>query len=689
MKYIKDIIRVSLFVFIIYIPIVWYSIQNILDKKILEENYLVAQLLGRIGGSVSLLLKENRVSEVCQKLGAEYDVKNINSYKVISPDQGECFAPQENLFVPSEFDYSVHNGSYYYRVTESGVDWMISVQLPTRIKFWNAIFNYPKIRESFIKDILTAIYIIFAFVFLAVLVFANAIQLRFKRQGLNPLWLRLIKKMFGFLQLQDLRILDLATKEIIQEVDRLEKDIDLLETSLEYSILNEIKQKSKTIPYTFNGTVAKVDINGYSKVIALGDKAGTQKLTQNLEQFGCELLFRYQGLFEKSIGDELVVVFKGKDSEKLATAYCRDLMREFSEIEFDFNSGLEKRKFTLKSAISSSEIVFSKRMSGYGFSGDALTFATRLMDVVQLKDRNILSVLEKQSSAIEGLIYLPQMVRQFEFKNMNPQTGYWIDQFKSIDECYQSAENELMYFRSNSDIIYLFNKIQTEASIDKVNLILSCLSKISVRESNDKIIHAYIQSVIVFEQKAANNERFIISFTYLITEGARLIPPHYWNQGCTDCLLSVSRRIDGRVNAAIIEVLIEKNLFETVNEHHDTFLFPNDQSFRTRGNLLINQALQSLDQDVLSKIIQMMNSKIVLESHTGIYCACHVSQYYQAHNPAELLIYNKHDEIINSLQVTLAEGTARNNSAQISNRLVGMIQKTLAKYVRHSHSAIQ
>lgn len=688
MKYIKDIIRVSLFVFIIYIPIVWYSIQNILDKKILEENYLVAQLLGRVGGSVSLLLKENRVSEVCQRLGSEYDVKNINSYRVISADQGECFAPQDNLFVPSETDYSVHNGSYYYRIAENGVDWMISVQLPTRIKFWNAIFDYPKLRESFLKDILIAIYIIFAFVLLAVLVFANSIQLRFKRQGLNPFWLRLIKKMFGFLQLQDLRILDLATKEIIQEVDRLEKDIDLLETSLEYSILNEIKQKSKTIPYAFNGTVAKVDINGFSKVIALGDKAGTQKLTQNLEQFGCELLFRYQGLFEKSIGDELVVVFKGKDSEKLAAAYCRDLMREFSEVEFDFNSGLEKRKFTLKSAISSSEIVFSKRMSGYGFSGDALTFTTRLMDVVQLKDRNILSILQSQASALEGLIRLPETIRHFEFKNMNSQTGYWIDQFKSIDDCYQNDENELIYFRSNSDIIYLFHKIQTEASIDKVNLILSCLSKISVRESNDKIIHAYIQSIILFEQKTVINDRFIISFTYLITEGARLIPPQYWNQACTDCLLSVSRRIDGRVNAAIVEVLIEKNLFETVNEHHDTFLFPNDQSYRTRGNLLINQALQSVDQDILGKIIQMMNSKIVLESHTGIYCACHISQYYQSHNPAELLIYNKHDEIINMLQVILAEGQARHNSAQISPRLVDMIQKTLSKYVRHSQNAI-
>ena len=430
------------------------------------------------------------------------------------------------------------------------------------------------------------------------------------------------------------------------------------------------------------GTVAKVDINGFSKVIALGDKTGTQRLTQNLEQFGCELLFRYQGLFEKSIGDEIVVVFKGKESDKLATAFCRDLMREFSDVEFDFNAGQEKRKFTLKSAISSSEIIFSKRMSGYGFSGDALTFTTRLMDVVQLKDRNVLSILKEQSDSIEYLIKIPQEVRTFEFKNMNSQSGYWIDQFKTIEECYETTESSLIYFRSNSDIVFLLQKIQIETSIDKVNVILDCLSKITLRETTAQIVSAYIQSIILFEQKAVTNERFVISFTYLITEGARLVPASAWTQACTDCLLSVSRRIDGRVNAAIVEVLIEKNLFETVSLHHDTFLFPGDQSYRTRGNLLINQALQGLDQDVLSKIMQMMNSKIVLESHTGIYCACHISQYYQAYNPAELLIYNKHDEIIEQLQVVLSERKARNNSAAISDRLVEMIQKTLTKYVR-------
>jgi len=681
MKYIRDILRVTIFVLLIYTPIIWYTTQKILDRKILEENHLTAQLLGNISGTVTRLLKENRISEICQTLGAEYDVRNLVSYRVQSSDQGECLAPQDNLYVPQNLGFSIYNNAYYYRAKDKEVDWFISVEMSKKIEYWDAILNYSKLRQSLLHDLFTVVYIIFTFVFLAVLVFANSIQQRFKRQGRNPLWLRVIKKIFGFLQLQDLRILDLATKEIIQEVDRLEKDIDLLETSLEYSILNEIKQKSKSIPYTFIGTVAKVDINGFSKVIALGDKTGTQRLTQNLEQFGCELLFRYQGLFEKSIGDEIVVVFKGKDSDKLATAFCRDLMREFSDLEFDFNAGQEKRQFTLKSAISSSEIVFSKRISGYGFSGDALTFTTRLMDVVQLKDRNVLSILKNQADPIEYLIKVPQDVRTFEFKNMNSQSGYWVDQFKTIQECYELAESSLIYFRSNSDILFLLQKVQTEVSIDKVNVILDCLSKITLRETISQIVSAYIQSIIIFEQKAVANERFVISFTYLITEGARLVPASAWTQACTDCLLSVSRRIDGRVNAAIVEVLIEKNLFQTVSLHHDTFLFPGDQSYRTRGNLLINQALQHLDQDVLSKVINMMNSKVVLESHTGIYCACHISQYYQAYNPAELLIYNKHDQIIEQLQVILNEKKAQNNTAIISDRLAEMIQKTLVKYI--------
>jgi len=680
MKYLKDLLRVSVFVFIMYVPVMWWSTQKVLTEVELKQNLSVGQNLGTVAKSIQSLIAEKRIAEACQRLEAEYSAHRINLYSLNSNDGG-CFEPEMVEDLNIAIGFSTVSEMTFYREQFQDVDWILSVKNPEKLYFIDHVVKTPMMRQAVVSELLSVIYIICAFVLLAVLIFTKSIQNRFKKHGQDPLWLKFINKIFGFLQLHDLKILDLATTEVIQEKDSLEKDIDLLETSLEFSILNEIKQKSKTVPYTFKGTVAKVDINGFSKVIALGDKQGTQNLTQSLEQFGCELLYRYQGLFEKTIGDEIVVVFKGENSSFLAAAFCRDLMKEFSELEFDFNSGAEKRKFTLKSAISSSEIMFSKRMSGYAFSGDALTFTTRLMDVVQIKDRNILSLMSDEALSIQDIVILSESPRVFEFKNMSAQNGYWIEQFLAVEQCYDQSPNHLIYFRSNKAIQFLLQKIQTESSIDKINLILDCFAKIKVRTTDELIIHEFIQSIIVFEEKARVNDRFVISFSFLISEGSKLIPAAQWSKACTDCLLSISRKIDGRINASIVEVLVDKNLFEKINENANSFILANDLSFRTRGNLLINQALQKLDQDIFNKILQMMNSKNVLESHTGIYCACHISQFYQNYNPAELSIYPKHAVMIEQLKATLMYKKAKNNDAVISERLQIMINKTIAKYL--------
>ena len=77
---------------------------------------------------------------------------------------------------------------------------------------------------------------------------------------------------------------------MIKKTDDLIKDQELLETSLEFSILNVIRTHQEQVPYAFLHTVVNVDINGFSKVIAGGHKNATAVLTTKLEDFGCELL---------------------------------------------------------------------------------------------------------------------------------------------------------------------------------------------------------------------------------------------------------------------------------------------------------------------------------------------------------------------------------------------------------------
>jgi hypothetical protein len=674
MKYVTDLLKISAFILIIYLPIVFVnSIGNFqrLERNINEERIM---RLNIVKDEITKLLEKDRVLEACQRLAAEKDILNIATYTVISAE-GRCNFP-DNMELPPVKKFGVLsalevNGFElsFIRDKTRDTEWAISISTK-RLSYINSLTSGQStvLLKALVLNLFQVIYVIFAFIFLAVLILTKSIRNRFRKNGRDPFWLRFINKTFGWLQLQELKALEFATSASLKQSDTLLKDQDLLETSLEFSILSEIRKNNHNIPYTFKGTVAKVDINGFSKVVSAGNAQVSQSLTKTLEDFGCELLQRYKGLFEKTVGDEIVVVFKSKDSVLLAAAFSRDLMFEFSRLNFDVVS--EKRNFTLKSSISSSELIFSKRAPGYGFLGDALTYATRLLDVVTIKDRNILSCLKTQASEIQDLVLIPSELKTFDFKNMTSAEGYLIDQFVEIDDIYSMKTDLIKYFRSNAALIFLLNKLKTETDFGKLNHIFVTFSDISVRATEPAVIATWIETLKIFEKRVAENPNLAFSFSRLITEGARLIPAHQWDQTCTDAIISISRYIEGRINASIVDVLIEKDLNQIAIEQEKSFIIETDQSFRTRGNLLINQAIHQLSDSVLDKVIKMINSNSALETSTGIYCACRIIIFYRKENPAELetyMSYRKLSKLLNDLYL--------NKNKEISPRLLQLLDQ--------------
>lgn len=689
MKYLGDLFRISVFVLIMYLPLAWLTAQQSLQTIHQLRNQVAAENLFKVKSTVEQLLQNDRVLEACQKLKAEFEAKSIATYTLVS-NEGSChelvttLPPVKMIGVVEAFDIK---GSLLNFVREKtrATEWAISVPTPQKINFFTELNTNQVLREALITDLLLVIYIIFAFVFCAVLILAKSIQNQYRKNGQDPLWLKLINSTFGRIQLHDLKIVKAATTILLKKNESLLKDRELLETSLEFSILNEIRENQHNIPYTFHGTVAKVDINGFSKMISNESNSASQNLTKVLEDFGCELLQRYEGLFEKTVGDEIVVVFKNQgfaheknqNSAMLATAFSRDLMREFSEAEFNFNN--EKRRFTLKSSISSSEITFSKRAPGFGFLGNALTYTTRLLDVVNIKDRNILSCMKNQAEEIRELVLLAGDSKVFEFKNMPASEGYLIEQFLKIEEAYDTKNHLLKFFRSNESLVFLLEKIKVEPNIKKLDLIFSCFTKTHVRVCSPRVITAWIESIQIFEKRVQTNTQLAFNFSQLIIEGARLIPVTQWTDACTSVLVSISRHIEGRINASVVDVLIEKNLNPIAIEFEKTFLIETDQSFRTRGNLVISRALHQLSNSSFDKVIKMIKSSNPLEVRTGIYCACRIILHYQKENPAELETFSLYKKLSGILIKLNAE-----NHKNTSPRLVALLEQVL-RYSPDAH----
>lgn len=671
---IRDLLKITLFVLIIYTPVFLISVYSDFSKLESNINLTRKEHLELVRDVVKKLLLEDRVLEACQRLAAEQAAFNIQTY-TLNSTEGKCDYPNGMNLPPisalgSIQEFKVNNSRLFFiRESTKDVEWAISVARK-KVSLYEDLSaaNSKIIIQSIIQSFLGIIYIVFAFSFLAVLILAKSIQNQYRKNGKDPIWLAIISKAFGWLQLHDLKIVKAATTAMLRKNDSLHKDQDLLETSLEFSILSEIKNNNHNIPYSFNGTVAKVDINGFSKALSTGHSKESQNLTKMLEDFGCELLQRYQGLFEKTVGDEIVVVFKSEDSALLATAFCRDLMLEFSEIEFDFQT--EKRRFTLKSSISSSELIFSKRAPGYGFLGDALTYTTRLLDVVNIKDRNILSCLHSQAQQISKLVVVPNEVKSFEFKNMAAAEGYLIDTFVELTSVYDDRPELIKYFKSNAAVLFLLEKVKTETDFEKLNYIFTNFYDSGIRVASPAVILAWTEALKVFEKRVYQDPGLSFSFSRLIVEGSRLIPTQQWNSACTEAIVSISRYIEGRINASVVDVLIEKDLNLIAIEQEKTFIIENDQSFRTRGNLLINQAIHQLSDTSLEKVIKMIHSKNSLESSTGIYCACRIIIYYRRNNPAELetfMSYQKLSKVLHGLYL--------NKNKEVSPRLLKLLDQ--------------
>lgn len=664
MKYLKDLFKIIVFVAIMYLPLSWISFQDSLATidRLAEEETL--SKLTSVQKMTQALLEKNEILEACQRLDAEVLAKNIATYTVIGPESS-CYKPEGMSELPpisennKAISFNIKNIPLtFIKFQTQQYQWAISVLTPQKINIYERLRTNLPLRKALISDFLIVIYTVFSFILCAVLIFAESIQNRYRSRGEDPTWLKVLNKIFGFLQLNDMKIIKSATAALVKQNENLNKDIDLLQTSLEFSILNEIKKNNHQIPYTFFGTVAKVDINGFSKVVAAGEALTTQLMTTNLENFGCELLQRYEGLFEKSIGDEIVVVFKGNDSQLKATAFSRDLMFEFSQVAFELNH--EKRKFTLKSAIYSSDITFNKRVAGYGFLGNALTLTTRLMDAVTQKNKNILSITEDQFQDISLLVVKPSQTENFQFKNMADQKGYQIDQFKKITD--MDDTHLFKYFRSDSHIIYLLELLYNKTTLIAPDAILDALLKIQIRQTHAETITAWLRNLKSIENMYPSQ----IAKTIML--GKNLIPQHQWTPEMTQTLLQIPRDIEGRINASVIDVLMEKNIHALEDENPQSFIIPGDPSARTRANLLMFQAIKEMEDQIFIEILEMIKSSQSQVSKSGIYAACQIIEYYKIKNPAKLETY-PHFKEVSELLLQIRSSTKIKLSERLQERL--------------------
>jgi hypothetical protein len=650
MKYFKDVLKVIVYVIIFYLPVAIYSLYQVSQDVNKEAAREAVTSLQGTNGLVKSLLARNQAVDACQQLKAEQRAGRLVAYQ-LQNSEFVCSFPDTAHAMPVTQEKGVVEAFQIKQFpvlvlsdAEAGSEWYLALNSPPKLTIFDYLQKESLVQWAFFQEIAMVIYTALAFVVFAVLMMAKVIQSQYKDNDTTPKWVRSFFKLFSGLQLHDLTIVRRATQVTTAFMASQKKDKDLLETSLEESILHEIRENHLSLPYTFEGTVTKVDINGFSKVVASGQSSQAYYLTNSLEEFGCELLKRYDGLYEKTVGDEIVAVFKSKDSQKLGSAFARDLMTEFSQKVF-LISDKEERRFTLKSSISSSKITFRKRPSGYGFDGDGLTHSTRLLETITEKTVNVMSCQESEASRIQELCKVPNDTQTFDLKNMAPVKGYWITTWTPVEEIYKNQPALLQFYRSDADIVKILNLIQQEKDLQKITSALSILRRIQVYHCDKEILITWRKTLSHFHEIAQKDKLFGETLSDVIMLGKTLIPTSQWNEECSSAVIHISRNLEDRINASVAEVLAEKGVPSLVIENEKNLLAgAPSSSFRTKGNIILAHAIQRLDDKVFTDLIKMMNSNNKLERHTGVYCTYNVIDHYKKQNPALLELCNHYEK---------------------------------------------
>lgn len=660
-NYILDFSKIFIFIFIFSVPLIWFSTNSAFEKLNHQQVEQQQSRIYYLKSSIDSYLKENKEFEACQKLQTEYETQSIQAYLLVSKNV-TCYQPENFKVLPpvtkrGELQLlKVGETPLQFlreknEVTEA--EWTLATAPVEKLNLWSSLHKSKIILYSFLADIAVIVYSVFIFIFLALVIFVTKMQSFLQKKDFSQKkaiskFYKFIFNTFGWLKFEDLKLIEIATAHLASEKKQLEMDLELYKTSLEQSLRKEIEEKNQSLPFTFLGVVTKVDINGFSKVLknenekfAQSDKTQfnkTAQLTEALENFGCELLLRYQGLFEKTVGDEIVVVFRGAYAKNRALAFSRDLMTEFSNKEFYLNNSLQK--FTLKASVAESMITFNKRPSGYGFSGDALTITTRLLDQIKDKSCNFICAPVDFKEELQQLCQQNLVQEKFVLKNIGEADGFLVSHFNDIN-----FQNELDFFRADYHILKSIQFVKTcfltQEALIPFQKIYGHLSSIYCLNVSKEVVDEWFLVLQLIYNASLKNTRYMNELVSWLSLAKQLVPAAQWTSAMNDFLLSLPSDLDARLNATLIEVMSSKNFSY---DYADLYAFArplnasmNTQvSFRAHGNLLIAQAHLQLKDSVLIDVIKMLKSENNNEVMTGIYVALAILRKYQTKNYSEL-----------------------------------------------------
>ncbi|MDX9730311.1 MAG: hypothetical protein RBT63_00935 [Bdellovibrionales bacterium] len=183
-------------------------------------------------------------------------------------------------------------------------------------------------------------------------------------------------------------------------------------------------------PYTFDCTLVRTDINGFSQIF---NSPYRDRFAQHIDEFFTgltEIVSRYDGLISEFIGDEVIFYFKDIEHDESnhgpQTSVNRaiDAVRDIGEYAkmIDAKTRLEGHPFTVKSALAHGALRFGKQVDGYSLSGGLFIETVRILSTVTEKAESQLYFAARHTAYLREDIFT-EPVGDFNLKGYTERTN--------------------------------------------------------------------------------------------------------------------------------------------------------------------------------------------------------------------------------------------------------------------------
>lgn len=417
-------------------------------------------------------------------------------------------------------------------------------------------------------------------------------------------------------------------------------------TVLQTQILPALQREifsGQTPPYTFDCTLVRTDINGFSQIF---NSDYRERFAEHINTFFMgltEIASRYDGLIYEFVGDEAIYYFKDTPGQNKRDSVTRsiDAIRDIHALAQEVNSRtqLEGHRFTVKSALAHGTLRFARLVDGLSLSGGVLIETVRILSVVTDKSENQLYLSARHQGDLDGDMRF-ELVGDFNLKGYSESvTLVRLASMTSLQHHLSIAPNAgfdfVSRFRNDRSLETLIGTAASAGatwSVENHLELIEALRPLAVFRTH----HSLARSLNKWLETSVERTKVDADFVKVTSAIAMLYPSLIPKVDLVDeailRLESLLDSTDERTIANTIDVLTKYGVTPAIRPMRDLTISKNN---RVAANALIHAGSKELEAVTLKELEKMIFSRSSDEGRraSGLYAMGEIGRLLRFRDP--------------------------------------------------------